>query len=212
VKKSAARVVAREQGEKFYVPENSCAKGHALRRVSDGTCVECKKEAERIRVAADRKKYNDRKKQERKGKLYALAEKMRVARANESTEQRTVRLEKAKIKQRVWRKNNPKHAGMQAAKKLYKQKNPGKVRADTVKRRATKIQRTPVWLTQDDHWMVEQAYELAALRAKLFGFSWHVDHIIPLQGKLVSGLHTPYNLQVIPGTENVRKANKFEVT
>ena len=96
--------------------------------------------------------------------------------------------------------------------KKSKAKNPGLVVANTIKRRLAKIHRTPSWLTVDDHWMIEQAYELAALRTKLFGFQWHVDHIVPLQGKLVSGLHTPYNLQVIPGVENVRKLNAFEVT
>jgi hypothetical protein len=59
--------------------------------------------------------------------------------------------------------------------------------------------------------MMEQAYELAALRTRMFGFAWHVDHIIPLQGKIVSGLHTPYNLRVIPGVENVRKGAQYVV-
>jgi hypothetical protein len=80
------------------------------------------------------------------------------------------------------------------------------------KRRAAKLKRTPEWLTADDLWMIEQAYELAALRTKMFGFPWHVDHNIPLQGKKVSGLHTPYNLRVVPGTENRRKSNHFQVT
>jgi hypothetical protein len=96
---------------------------------------------------------------------------------------------------RLWRINNP-HLN---AKK-------------SSKRRAAKLQRTPIWLSNDDHWMIEQAYELAALRTKMFGFSWHVDHVLPLQGKTVSGLHVPSNLQVIPGKENLMKHNKCEVT
>jgi len=57
--------------------------------------------------------------------------------------------------------------------------------------------------------MIEQAYDLAQLRTKVFGFKWHVDHVIPLKGKNVCGLHTPYNLQVIPAKENLRKRNFF---
>jgi len=68
--------------------------------------------------------------------------------------------------------------------------------------------RYPKWLTADDRWMIEQTYELAALRTKMFGFSWHVDHIVPLQGKTVSGLHVPTNLQVIPAIDNIQKGNR----
>jgi hypothetical protein len=108
----------------------------------------------------------------------------------------------------AWSAKNPEKVKLYAAK--TKANNKGKVNAHTVKRRLAKINRTPKWLTADDHWMIEQAYELAALRTKLFGFTWHVDHVLPLQGKLVSGFHTPYNLQVIPGADNVRKSNTFE--
>jgi hypothetical protein len=79
-------------------------------------------------------------------------------------------------------------------------------------RKISLLQRTPNWLTDDDLWMIEQAYELASLRTKMFGFKWHVDHVIPLRGKQVSGLHVPTNLQVIPQSENQRKTNKFEVS
>ena len=99
-------------------------------------------------------------------------------------------------------------AKVAASKKQYAIKNKGKIHAAVAKREAAKLLRTPKWLTEDDLWMIEQAYELAALRTKMFGFPWHVDHVLPLQGKTVSGLHVPTNLQVIVGIENVRKGNR----
>ena len=99
-------------------------------------------------------------------------------------------------------------------KRRYKQTDKGKVKAlvNDAKRRTAKIKRTPAWLTADELWLIEQAYDLATLRTKMFGFSWHVDHVLPLQGRFVSGLHVPENLQVIPGVLNVAKANKYKPT
>lgn len=93
----------------------------------------------------------------------------------------------------------------------YAKNNRAKLTAKTRLRQATLIKRTPAWLSADDFWLMQQAYELAALRTKLFGFQWHVDHEIPLVGKRVSGLHVPNNLRVIPAKENLCKNNKFEV-
>lgn len=78
--------------------------------------------------------------------------------------------------------------------------------------RAAKNYRTPAWVSDDEKWMIEEAYSLASLRSKLTGIDWHVDHVIPLKGKFVSGLHTPYNLQVIPALLNLRKGNRYAVS
>jgi len=57
---------------------------------------------------------------------------------------------------------------------------------------------------------MEEAYHLADLRTRITGIKWNVDHVIPLQNKKVCGLHVPWNLQVIPASENFRKHNYFE--
>lgn len=90
----------------------------------------------------------------------------------------------------------------------YQKANLDKVRYWAMSRHAAKLQRTPAWLSDDDHWMLEQAYELAVLREKATGVPHQVDHIIPLRGKSVSGLHVPWNVQVIPAVENKRKGNR----
>jgi hypothetical protein len=208
-----------------------------LRRVS-GACVECAKqnlqksrksdlERTRLQYRKDREKYmadpvNTQKKRDRDVEYRAEnrkkcaeiikawsaknPEKVReYARKTKLKNAETIRMkgvryrlenpEKRKQTTRNWRQNN-KHL----------------VAAAQQRRHAAELKRTPSWLSDDEHWVMQQAYEIAALRTKLFGFVWHVDHIIPLQGKRVSGLHVPLNLQVIPGVENMRKLNKFEVT
>lgn len=108
-----------------------------------------------------------------------------------------------------WRQENrEKH---NAINREWWAENPHKRTAYQGKRRAAKLLRTPKWLTENDLFMIEEAYLLAKIRTELTGFDWHVDHIYPLQGKKVSGLHVPANLQVIPGKENLKKSNKHEV-
>lgn len=79
---------------------------------------------------------------------------------------------------------------------------------EVAKRRASKDLRTPSWLSDDDLWMIKEIYDLCAIRTKLTGIKWNVDHIIPLRGKKVSGFHIPTNLQVITQKENIRKSNR----
>ena len=99
-----------------------------------------------------------------------------------------------------------------ATMQSYRQKNKSSEAENVRRRQARLLQRTPKWLTVDDIWMMREAYSLAQLRTEMFGFTWHVDHVLPLQGKTVSGLHVPQNLQVIPWFDNLSKANKVSVS
>lgn len=54
-----------------------------------------------------------------------------------------------------------------------------------------------------------EAHDLRKLRNNMTGFEWHVDHVIPLKGKYVSGLHIWSNLEVIPKVTNLRKGAKI---
>lgn len=95
--------------------------------------------------------------------------------------------------------------------KQYNELNKHLISARTRKRQAAKISRTPKWIDKEELWLIENAYELALTRTKLTGLKWHVDHIIPLQGNKVSGLHVFSNIQVILAKDNLAKANRFEV-
>lgn len=204
MRKSLARIEALARGDITYVPEQPCARGHSLRTVF-GVCTECRRFREKQRYHAD--PVATKEKVQRK---YAQnAEKLRAKRRAEYAKNPDAEKTVARVRSAEWRAKNPGHPGLKVAKKSWKVRNVGKVRADTIKRRAAKMQRTPAWLTDDDLWLLEQAYELAALRTQVFGFSWHVDHVLPLQGRTVSGLHVPTNVQVIPWRDNVSKANKY---
>jgi len=94
-------------------------------------------------------------------------------------------------------------------RKAWRAANPGKTNALTAKRRAARLQATPDWLTDEQHWVIQEIYDLCVLRSDLTGVAHHVDHIVPLQGKTVCGLHVPWNLQVITATENCSKGNQW---
>jgi hypothetical protein len=111
---------------------------------------------------------------------------------------------------KLYVKQNPeaRKASMKAYRNAHKAEG-----AEYVRRRQARLaQRTPAWLSADDIWLMQEAYKLAAMRGKMLGFSWHVDHILPLYGKNVSGLHVPTNLQVISAQENLRKSNRIPVS
>lgn len=83
-------------------------------------------------------------------------------------------------------------------------------RYNTAKRRASKKKATPEWLTKEQVVYMKSVYDLAKECEVLTGDKYHVDHIIPLQGEGICGLHVPWNLQVIPADLNIRKGNRYE--
>jgi 5-methylcytosine-specific restriction endonuclease McrA len=94
--------------------------------------------------------------------------------------------------------------------RIYKKENRAKYNAWNMKYYTSKKFRTPSWLTDIDFERIQNEYRLADLLCKVTGSSWEVDHIIPLQGSNVSGLHVPSNLRVIQATDNRSKNNRFE--
>lgn len=117
--------------------------------------------------------------------------------------------EKLVAKTTRWRDKDPQHAAKIAKNSRVKHKD--RVLANKAAYRAGKTNRTPTWLTDFDRLKTKCIYSIAAMLTRENKEPWHVDHIIPLHGKNVSGLHVPSNLWFVRGVENTLKNNKFEV-
>lgn len=104
--------------------------------------------------------------------------------------------EKSLADHKAWRaKNLEKHREMI---RRHGKEHVLEKRAASAKRRAQLLHATPPWV---DEVALEQVYTDCPP-------GMHVDHIVPLQGKDVSGLHVPWNLQYLTPSENFRKSNK----
>jgi 5-methylcytosine-specific restriction endonuclease McrA len=83
--------------------------------------------------------------------------------------------------------------------KKWRLKNKDKQNAKSNMEKAAKLQRIPLWADLE---AIKQFYLNCPK-------GYHVDHIIPLRGKTVSGLHILENLQYLLAKENLSKGNKF---
>jgi ATPase subunit of ABC transporter with duplicated ATPase domains len=114
--------------------------------------------------------------------------------------------EKSVARTQAWKARNPEKAV--EVDKRTRQKNSARVTANRAKYRAVKLQATPVWLNKA-HWFEMSCVYVYRDALKRVGLNYQVDHIVPLRGKNVSGLHVPENLQVILATQNRLKNNCY---
>lgn len=93
--------------------------------------------------------------------------------------------------------------------RAYYAKHPEIYKSLAAKRRAHQLCATPPWLTYEDLLEIKEIFKEAAKLEKETGIKYHVDHIVPLRGENVCGLHVPWNLQILTAEENMKKGNKF---
>lgn len=96
--------------------------------------------------------------------------------------------------------------------KAHYTQNKSKYAEYTRTRQAKLLQRTPSWLSDIQRSELQDFYWLAKDLSAVTGESYHVDHIVPLQGKNVCGLHVPWNLQILPADINLSKGNGYADT
>lgn len=115
-------------------------------------------------------------------------------------------LEKERESRRVHRSNNKDKYAQKV--KIYNDTHKAEKSAREALRRAQKLQATPKWLTKDHLDDMKSMYAKRNILQEETGIIYHVDHIIPLVSDFVCGLHVPWNLQLLPWNENLKKSNK----
>jgi hypothetical protein len=105
---------------------------------------------------------------------------------------------------RDWYRDNREYHNSLTRK--YYRENKGIFRARDAKRRASLLQATPSWADLEQ---IKRIYTLCSKVSEKTGVTHHVDHIIPLKGKNVCGLHVETNLCILPARMNLEKSNKF---
>ena len=113
----------------------------------------------------------------------------------------------ARIRRERWIEKHPER--MKESRKKWRSNNPDKRAANVRSRQLAQVHAQPGWLSKEQKKQMVAFYKEAARLTKEKGIPHEVDHIIPIRGKQVCGLHVPWNLQVLTCHENRRKSAKF---
>ena len=119
---------------------------------------------------------------------------------------RATSMDKERASYKRWYERNKEKRSQQHLK--WARANPGIANAITMRRWAAKLNATPAWADRE---AIEAIYVEAARLTRETGIKYEVDHIFPLQGRTVCGLHVSWNLQILTKIENIRKHNRFPV-
>jgi hypothetical protein len=122
-----------------------------------------------------------------------------------SREQHQKRLTERKEKQAAYRAANKEKRS--EYDRQYREDNLPAILSKNAARHAAKLKATPLYA---DRVAIDYIYHAAQVIKETYGTTWHVDHIVPLQGENVCGFHIASNLQLLSPTDNIKKSNKFE--
>lgn len=109
------------------------------------------------------------------------------------------------LRLKIWTKT--KIENRKQIQKRYRESNRHLINAQARKRTVRKQQAFVSWADQNK---ISSIYAMAKFLTDVVGVQYHVDHIVPLQGKNVSGLHVESNLSIIRAKDNLSKGNKYE--
>ena len=110
-------------------------------------------------------------------------------------------------KNKEWRDSKPREYHNEYLRN-WKSKNRGKI-IQSGKKRSIPMSKCLKLLDEQQVGTLNQFYNYANRISECVGIKHHVDHVLPLAGDGFTGLHVPWNLQVIPATINLRKGNKL---
>lgn len=187
---------AKTAGMRRYFTGRLCRNGHLEERlISNSLCLGCAREA-------NRKHYPK------------LAERRRNPSARRCINARSKifrEKHREKISEARRKKYYDNHKESIAQRRRYYANNLAKIVAANALIKLRRQLRAPAWLSDEQIAEIREFYLLSAEISKRTKVKYHVDHIVPLLGKNVSGLHVPWNLQVIPAMDNLRKSNKLSL-